>query len=117
MGRKQDNNVHRYPRTQFKNEDENQENEQRNEQKLERDKNLEEIIEQLKELTKQLTYKEMYENERKRCSEVEDQLREQNKKNAEMLKQLLEIEISKQHELFSIESMLKELKREILHKE
>ena len=58
----------------------------------------------------------MYENERKRCSEVENQLREQYKQYADIFKRLLENEISKQNELFSIESMQRlftELKREI----
>ena len=81
----------------------------------ESDKNLEQITEQLKEITKQLSYKEMYENERKRCSEVEDKLREQYKQNADVFKQLLVYTISNQNELLNKESMqsiFEELKKE-----
>ena len=54
-----------------------------------KEKEDEEIAKQLKELTKQLNYKEMYENEQKRCIEVEVQLREQYKQNADIVKECL----------------------------
>ena len=90
-----------------------------------KEKEDEEIAEQLKELTKQLNYKEMYENEQKRCNKVEDQLREQYKQNADMhkqnadiYKQLLEKECLRNEgvsnvEKINIQSILEETKKEI----
>ena len=95
--------------------DENQEDGQQSEKTLKEDKRYEEIMKQLEELTKQLNFKVMYETEQKRCSKVEDQFREQCKLHADILKQLLDNETSKQKELWSIESiqrLFKELKCE-----
>ena len=84
---------------------------------LEKDNEVEDIAEQLKELIKQLKYKEMYENERKKRTEVEDQLREQYKKNADKFEQLLNREclrndeLSKQSELLN--KQIVEIKREV----
>ena len=84
---------------------------------LEKDNEVEDIAEQLKELIKQLKYKEMYENERKKRTEVEDQLREQYKKNADIFEQLLNREclrndeLSKQSELLN--KQVVEIKREV----
>ena len=83
---------------------------------LEKDDEVEYIAEQLKELLKQLKYKEMYENERKKRTEVEDELREQYKKNAdkfELLNRecLRNDELSKQSELLN--KQIVEIKREV----
>ena len=88
----------------------------------------EEMTKQLKKLTKQLNYKQMYEDEWKRCSKLETQLREQYKQNADIFKQLLERqlqvhmrneEVSKQNKLLNKENLQKvfeEIKREIITK-
>ena len=84
---------------------------------LEKDDEVEYIAEQLKELLKQLKYKEMYENELKKRTEVEDELREQYKKNADKFEQLLNREclrndeLSKQSELLN--KQIVEIKREV----
>jgi len=111
-------------------ENEQKENEQQNKLILEKErqehmdsheiekmiKDKEELAKQVKELTKQLDYKEMYENERKECVRVEDQLREADKDKVEQYmqyvdtyKQLLE----KEQEIFKHNILIEEQKKEI----
>ena len=105
-----DNNEHEHCENLFENEQKECTNDKskENELTLEKEKEDEETAEQLKELIKQLNYKEMYENERKRSSEVEDKLMEQYKQSADYYKQMLEKERLRNEEILRHENQVRE---------
>jgi len=88
-------------------------------EKMKKDK--EELAKKVKELTKQLDYKDtLYENERKKCMKVEDQLREAEKDKVEQYmqyvntyKQLLEKEHLRKEENFQHNILIEEQRKEI----
>ena len=89
---------------------------------LEKEENDDEITEQLKKIMKQLNFKKMYEDEQKKCSELEKQLLELQKQNqllSTQLKSLIDSKEAQKKEMLENDCLMDEenLKQKVLTEE